>query len=275
MRALAAAADGELMAAWAGLGYYARARNLVACARTIVADHDGRFPGTEAELRTLPGIGAYTAAAIAAIAFDRRAVVVDANVERVTARLFAFADPLPASKMALHRLTDTITPEERCGDFAQAMMDLGATICTPRAPRCILCPVSRHCVGRDDPESYPVKALKAPRPQRRGSIFWAERDGAVLLCRRPPRGLLGGMIALPSGPWTEDDPGLAGAPASTGWQAVGGIRHVFTHFALNATVYRGEAPTAEGLWWPVDQIGTAGLPTLFAKAAALVRKIRL
>jgi A/G-specific adenine glycosylase len=272
--ALAAADDAELMAAWAGLGYYARARNLIACARTIVADHGGTFPDTEADLRTLPGIGAYTAAAIAAIAFQRRAVVMDANVERVVARLFAFDGPLPAAKPRLHALTGTITPDERSGDFAQAMMDLGSSICTVRAPKCLLCPIAAHCTGKAEAERYPVKPRKAARPQRRGSIFWAERDGAVLLCRRPDRGLLGGMVALPTGPWTDADPGLSEAPLADDWRSVGTVRHVFTHFALDAEVYRADAGDQDGLWWPIERIEQAGLPTLFAKAAALVLEKR-
>ena len=270
--ALAAADETELMAAWAGLGYYARARNLIACARAVVAEHGGCFPNEEGALRTLPGIGGYTAAAIAAIAFDRRAVVVDANVERVVSRLFAFDQPLPASKPQLHALTDTITPDARSGDFAQAMMDLGATICTVRSPKCLLCPISAHCEGRGEADRFPVKGPKRERPQRRGSIFWVERDGAVLLCRRPNQGLLGGMAALPTGPWIEIDPGFSDAPAEGPWRPVGTVRHIFTHFALDAQVYRTEAPAdgEGGYWWPIERIDEAGLPTLFAKAAALV-----
>ena len=264
--ALAAAADAELMAAWAGLGYYARARNLLACARSVVADHDGVFPDTEEGLRALPGVGVYTAAAIAAIAFGRRAVVIDANVERVTARLFAAEVP----KQALRPYADAITPAQRAGDFAQAMMDLGATICTPRAPRCMLCPLASQCQGKSESERYPLKVTKAERPVRRGAIFWLECEGRVLLHRRPPKGLLGGMIALPTGPWSESDPGLADAPADGPWRLAGHVRHVFTHFALEAAVYRGDITRADqkGEWWPVDRIGEAGLPTLFAKAAA-------
>ena len=273
--ALAAADEAELMAAWAGLGYYARARNLIACARTVVSDHDGYFPDTEAELRSLPGIGAYTAAAIAAIAFGKRAVVVDANVERVVARLYAVDQPLPIAKSAIYAFTDTVTPASRSGDFAQAMMDLGATICTIRSPKCLLCPIAAHCAGKADAERYPVKPRKAGRPQRRGSIFWAERNGSVLLCRRPDRGLLGGMMALPTGPWTDADPGLSDAPLRADWQQVGTVRHIFTHFALDAAVYHGKiAHDSEGLWWPINQIEQAGLPTLFAKAAALALENR-
>jgi len=274
--ALAAADEGELMAAWAGLGYYARARNLIACARAVVADHGGRFPDSEDALRTLPGIGGYTAAAIAAIAFHQRAVVVDANVERVVSRLFRVETPLPAAKPQLHRHADAITPDERAGDFAQAMMDLGATICTVRAPACLTCPIAADCTGRNEAERFPVKTPKAARPERRGSIFWAERDGDVLLCRRPPRGLLGGMIALPTGPWTDSDPGLADAPVAGNWEPVGSVRHIFTHFALEAAIYRTrtEDDPDGAIWTPLDRIGEAGLPTLFAKAATIARNAR-
>jgi A/G-specific adenine glycosylase len=271
---LAAAPEGDVMAAWAGLGYYARARNLLACARAVVTNHDGRFPDSEAALLTLPGIGAYTAAAIAAIAFGRRAVVVDGNVERVVSRLFAVETPVPAVRPELRRLTDTLTPDDRAGDFAQAMMDLGATICTPRNPACILCPLSGLCAARatGEPARFPIKAAKVARPQRHGTAFWLERDGAVLLQRRPAKGLLGGMLALPTGPWTTDDPLLADAPAATTWREAGHVTHVFTHFALDLRVVVGEGEGAFGQdmgeWWPIDRLPDAGLPTLFAKAAA-------
>ncbi|SNS33276.1 A/G-specific DNA-adenine glycosylase [Sphingomonas laterariae] len=274
---LAAADDAEVMAAWAGLGYYARARNLLACARAVTAA-GGRFPDDEAGLRALPGIGDYTAAAVAAIAFGRRAVVVDANVERVVARLFAIDAPLPGSRPAIRAACDTITPDNRAGDFAQAMMDIGATICTPRKPVCALCPVNRHCAGfrAGDPERWPVKAAKKARPLRRGTAFWVEVDGHVLLVRRPDKGMLGGMRALPSGPWSEADPGLADAPVAGNWQPIGQVAHVFTHFALDLAVVMGtsERDAADGEWWPVERIGEAGLPTLFAKAAALAQKSR-
>ncbi|MEH3107396.1 MAG: A/G-specific adenine glycosylase [Sphingomonas fennica] len=273
--ALAAADEGDVMAAWAGLGYYARARNLIACARAVATDHGGRFPDTEAGLRALPGLGAYTAAAVAAIAFGRRAVVVDANVERVVARLSAIETPLPAARPAIRAAADRITPDARAGDFAQAMMDLGATICTPRNPACILCPLADACAGRrsGDPARLPVKAPKAAKPRRRGTAFWLERDGAVLLVRRPPRGLLGGMRALPTGPWTADDPGLAGAPAEAAWHAAGSVAHVFTHFALDLAVVVG-AGEAEGEWWPIADLAAAGLPTLFARAAERATALR-
>jgi A/G-specific adenine glycosylase len=256
--ALAAAADEEVMSAWAGLGYYARARNLLACARAVVRDHQGRFPDSEAELVRLPGIGRYTAAAIAAIAFGRRAVVVDGNVERVVARLFAEAD-----KGRLHGLADELTPDGPSGDFAQAMMDLGATICTPRAPDCPRCPIASFCAARaaGEPERFPVKAKKRPRPERSGTAYWLEHDGHVLLVKRPPRGLLGGMAALPSD----------AAPADADWQDAGSVGHVFTHFALDMRLFCAEAPawSGEGYWWPVARLGEAGLPTLYAKLAAL------
>ncbi|ARS29310.1 A/G-specific adenine glycosylase [Sphingomonas sp. KC8] len=276
--ALAGAADEDVMAAWAGLGYYARARNLLACARTVAAA-GGHFPDSEEDLRALPGVGAYTAAAIAAIAFGRRAVVVDANVERVVARLFAISTPLPAAKTAIREAAATITPDTRPGDFAQAMMDLGATICTPKRPACAICPVNGHCTAfrAGDAALYPVKSPKAVRPSRHGTTFWLESDGHVLLVRRPDKGMLGGMRALPSGPWTDADPGMAGAPAGISWRPLGNVAHVFTHFALNLAVVAGDTSdrTGDGEWWPVDDIDRAGLPTLFAKAAALAQKARI
>jgi len=276
VEALAAAEDGELMAAWAGLGYYARARNLLACARAVVRDHGGRFPATERELRALPGIGDYTAAAIAAIAFGERAVVIDANVTRVASRLFAFAAPLPAARNALRAHVDSITPVLRSGDFAQAMMDLGSMICTPAAPACIICPLRDDCAGRTDPGRYPAKAPKPVRPERRGSIFWLEQDGQVLLQRRPETGLLGGMLGLPSSPWTDDDHGVAAAPVAGDWTSAGEVRHVFTHFVLTATVFTlrspDRPPLADGLWHPVGTLKDAGLPTLFKRAAGIAMK---
>ncbi|MGN6820783.1 MAG: A/G-specific adenine glycosylase [Sphingomonas sp.] len=266
---LARADEAEIMAAWAGLGYYARARNLVACARVVVAEHDGAFPRTEAALRALPGIGDYTAAAIAAIAVDAPATVVDANVERVVARLFRIAD-----KADIRPAAATLTPTARAGDFAQAMMDLGAAICTPRNPKCLLCPLRASCAAyaAGDQARYPVKAAKAAKPTRHGTIFWARNGGDVLLVRRPPKGLLGGMRALPTGPWSADPPGLADAPLRADWRLGNAlVEHVFTHFRLklvlaSATVARHAAPHGAE-WWPIESLGDAGLPTVFAKAA--------
>lgn len=274
--ALAAASDEEVMAAWAGLGYYARARNLLACAREVAA-RGGRFPDSEDELRALPGLGAYTAAAVAAIAFGRRAVVVDANVERVVARLFALDTPLPGGRTAIREKADAITPDLRSGDFAQAMMDLGATVCTSRTPRCLLCPLSADCEGRalGEPERFPVKAPKKAKPARRGRAFWIERDDRVWLVRRPGKGMLGGMRALPDDGWHSRGDGSGEGPLDGPWESAGKVGHVFTHFSLelNLAVYLGNQcdslPAQEGEWWPLDRIGEAGLPTLFAKAAQL------
>jgi A/G-specific adenine glycosylase len=260
--ALAAAPEEEVMAAWAGLGYYARARNLIACARRVAGELGGRFPDSEEGLRELPGIGRYTAAAIAAIAFGRRAVAVDANVERVVARLFAVEAALPGAREQIYGLAGSITPERRTGDFAQAMMDLGATICTPRSPDCGRCPLAFLCAGRRSgrPERYPVKAAKPPKPRRQGVAYWLEHDGHVLLVRRPARGLLGGMLALP----TDSE----GAPARAQWREAGSVDHVFTHFALTMRLLCADAEQRpDGTWWPIDRLAEAGLPTLFARLA--------
>ncbi|QLC24988.1 A/G-specific adenine glycosylase [Parasphingopyxis algicola] len=274
VEALAEADRADVMAAWAGLGYYARARNLHACAKAVAADHGGRFPETEDELRALPGIGAYIGAAVAAIAFGEAATVVDANVERVISRLCAIETPLPKARAEIRRLAEPLTPADRAGDFAQAMMDLGATVCTVRDPDCPQCPLQAMCAAAasDDPARFPLKAPKKPKPVRRGTAFWLEHERSVLLVRRPARGMLGGMRALPSGPWHDKSPGLAEAPADIDWAAFGTVSHVFTHFALELDIVGGRALTdtgVEGEWWPVDAIEDAGLPTLFAKAAAL------
>lgn len=271
---LAAADDAGVMAAWAGLGYYARARNLLACARAV-AGRGGVFPDDEAGLRALPGLGAYTAAAVAAIAFGRRAVVVDANVERVVARLFALETPLPAARSEIRVLTDRITPGARAGDFAQAMMDLGATVCTARGPRCPVCPLARDCAGRagGEPERFPVRAAKKARPVRAGRAYWIERGGQVWLVRREGRGMLGGMRALPDDGWSARGDGSGTPPLAAEWQAMGQVSHVFSHFSLVLTVERtmlnDDEPAGEGEWWPIARLDEAGLPTLFAKAARL------
>lgn len=281
--ALAAAADEEVMKAWAGLGYYSRARNLLACARVVVAEHGGRFPTDEASLRSLPGVGPYTAAAIAAIAFDRPATVVDGNVERVVARLFAVEAAMPAAKAELRRLAATLTPTIRPGDFAQATMDLGATVCTPKRPACALCPWREACAGRagGSPETYPRRVPKAARPTRTGLAFVAVRaDGAVLLRRRPPKGLLGGMSEPPGSVWRRLDDGetagdaAAQPPLAGDWRAVPGtVEHTFTHFHLRLAVVRADLPAATpaptGCWWSQPEaIAGEALPTVFRKAIA-------
>lgn len=272
--ALAAAADEEVMAAWAGLGYYARARNLLACARQVAERYGGHFPEREEGLRALPGIGPYTAAAIAAIAFGQRAVVVDGNVERVITRLFAVETPLPAAKPLIHDLTEPLVPQDRAGDFAQAMMDLGATICTPRNPSCGICPVASDCAARRDAESYPKKAPKRAKPDRQGVAWWIEAEGAVWLVTRPAKGLLGGMRALPGCDWQ----GAAPEPPVRGdWQRLGRVTHVFTHFRLTLDILGLCLPhrpplSGGGQWWPIDRLPEAGLPTLFDKAAKAARE---
>jgi len=275
--ALAAADEADVMAAWAGLGYYSRARNLIACAREVA--RLGGFPDDEAGLRALPGLGAYTAAAVAAIAFDRAAVVVDANVERVVARLFAITEPLPTSRPAIRAAAATITPDVRPGDFAQAMMDLGATICTARNPRCLLCPLRGPCRAEAAglAGSLPAKLAKRAKPQRTGHAWWIERDGMVWLVRRPGKGMLGGMRALPDDGWSARADGDATPPFAGNWRKGGVVRHGFTHFDLDlqlmlcdgaeiAKPWRGDAA---GEFWPVATIDAAGLPTVFAKAAQL------
>lgn len=245
VKALASAPLGEVLAAWAGLGYYARARNLHACARAVDDQHGGSFPADEALLRKLPGIGDYTAAAISAIAFGKRATPVDGNVERVVARLFAVTTQLPAAKPEIKALAASLTPATRPGDFAQSMMDLGATICTPRRPACGLCPLRPDCRGYASglAEVLPYREEKPERPLRRGVAFVALRsDGAVLLRERPLRGLLGGMLETPSSPWEDQAPnGKAArdqAPLKADWQKLPGrVEHIFTHFRLELSVY--------------------------------------
>jgi len=273
--ALAAEADGEVMAAWAGLGYYARARNLLACARAVARDHGGRFPDTETGLLTLPGLGPYTAAAVAAIAFDRPTNVVDGNVERVVARLYAVETPLPAAKPKLKALAGALVRDHRPGDWAQALMDLGATICRPKAPLCERCPLEADCAARatGTPESFPPRTAKAERPHRYGVAYLLTREDRVGLVRRPPKGLLGGMLALPTSdwrgaPWSEAE-ALSAAPARAGWRTVGEVEHGFTHFTLTLSLLRAEARAAggeDGLIWTARRDLDA-LPSVFLKAA--------
>ncbi len=281
VEALAAAEDADVMAAWAGLGYYARARNLLACARAVAA-RSGVFPDTEEELRQLPGLGAYTAAAVAAIAFGRRAAVVDANVERVVARLYAISEPLPTARTAIRARVEELTPDQRPGDFAQAMMDLGSTVCTSRGPRCLLCPLSGDCLGRTTgPEGFPVKPPKKPKPTRQGRAFWMERHGAVWLVTRPGSGMLGGMRSLPDDGWAARGDGTGAGPLDGPWQSLGTVRHSFTHFdlELQLMLYSGSdwarLAGQPGEWWPVDALDSAGLPSLFAKAAQLVLAVKV
>ena len=278
LSALAQAELDEVLHEWQGLGYYARARNLHKCARILAADHGGRFPDNEKGLRALPGIGAYTAAAIAAIAFGRPATVVDGNVERVVARLFGVEDPLPGVKAALYRLADELTPDRRPGDYAQAMMDLGATVCTPRSPDCGRCPLAADCAASRAgiARELPRRAAKAARPTRYGTAFWAVRpDGAVLLRRRAESGLLGGMMEIPSTDWTEEPPGnaeaLDRAPAQADWRLLPGrVRHTFTHFHLELAVMAGRVgegwSDADGVWVPVERLSEHALPTVMKKA---------
>lgn len=278
VEALAAAPEEDVMAAWAGLGYYSRARNLVKAARAV-AQMSG-FPETEVELRKLPGVGDYTAAAIAAIAFGRRAVVVDANVERVVARLFAIEEPLPAARKAIRNAAGRITPDDRSGDFAQGMMDLGSRICTPRAPQCDACPLAGECEARgNEPERLPVKPAKKAKPVRQGRAYWIERDGPegrqVWLVKRPGTGMLGGMRALPDDGWSAKADGARRPPLDAEWSNLGVVRHAFTHFAIDLHVLRYEGArlqiAGEGEWWPIARLDEAGLPTLFAKAARLAQ----
>jgi A/G-specific adenine glycosylase len=277
---LAAAPLDAVLRLWAGLGYYARARNLHACARTVVERHGGRFPDREQDLRALPGIGAYTAAAIAAIAFERRAVAIDGNVERVIARLFAIETPLPAGKAEIRRSAENLVPTRRVGDFTQALMDLGAMICTPRRPACALCPWKAVCAARarGDAETIPRKVRKANGRLRRGASFVVLRaDGCVLLRNRPMRGLLGGMAEVPSTPWSErfdEACALAQAPLETVWRRLpGAVEHGFTHFPLRQTVYLARVPAGtrapRGMRWVASaDLAGESLPNVMRKVIA-------
>ncbi|MBW7837545.1 MAG: A/G-specific adenine glycosylase [Sphingomonadales bacterium] len=274
---LAAASLDEVLKEWAGLGYYARARNLHAAARALATSHGGVFPDTVDGLVALPGVGPYTAAAIAAIAFNRRETVVDGNVERVVARLFAVTTPLPQAKGELRRLAATLTPTQRPGDYAQGMMDLGATVCTPRAPKCLLCPIRRACkaYAMNIAETLPRKIEKAAKPVRAGVAYWLEsaeaKTGAavVLLVRRPAQGLLGGMLALPSVGW--DDGALPAKISQLKWRATDAVvRHTFTHFHLELKIVAAHVTkpidVAGGQWIAISDLLDAGLPTLMKKA---------
>ena len=280
--ALAAAPLDDVLHAWQGLGYYARARNLHRCAGVVANELGGQFPDTEAGLLTLPGVGRYTAAAVASIAFNRRATVVDGNVERVMARRFRVTAPLPDCKPQLYDLADSLTPESRPGDYAQAVMDLGATICTPRSPRCLLCPWSDLCTGRDIAAELPKRAPKKARPMRRGMVFWLTRtDGAVLLRRRPEKGLLGGMMETPSTDWregplvTQAEAEIEAPLPARDWRLLPGlVEHGFTHFRLELCVLAGMAtgePPDSSQWCPVEKLGEQALPTVMKKVVAHAR----
>ncbi|HEX3674801.1 MAG TPA: A/G-specific adenine glycosylase, partial [Rhizomicrobium sp.] len=276
VQALAAAPEDDVLAAWAGLGYYARARNLHRAAKMVVDEMGGRFPETAEGLRVLPGIGAYTSGAIAAIAFDEREAAVDANAERVLARVFAVEEPMPKAKVRLRLLGQSLVPEKRAGDFAQALMDLGSAICTPQRPACAACPWMADCEARKRgiQELLPVKGEKAVRPLRRGAAF-VVRDGtgAVLLEKRPEKGLLGSMMQPPLGPWTPEFPSakeaLLQAPFRAAWKKRAGIvRHGFTHFELEIEVYAADVvkhPASEGAWVNGDRLADSALPTVMRK----------
>jgi A/G-specific adenine glycosylase len=280
VQTLAGAPLDDVLRLWAGLGYYARARNLHACAREVAAR--GGFPTAESELAALPGIGRYTAAAIASIAFDRNTVPVDGNVERVVTRLFAVEDELPGAKPEVHRLAQSLAPDRRAGDFAQALMDLGATICTPLNPACVLCPWRDACVARrrGDQQTFPRKAPKREGRLRRGAAFVAVRDdGYVLVRTRPEKGLLGGMTEVPTTQWSHDFDSagaLAEAPefADAKWRRLPGVvTHVFTHFPLELTVYiapvpRGAHPPKGARWIAVEELAGEALPNVMRKVLA-------
>jgi A/G-specific adenine glycosylase len=271
---LAAAPIEDVMAAWAGLGYYARARNLKKCAEAVASEHACLFPDTEEGLRKLPGIGDYTAAAVAAIAFDRPAAVMDGNVERVVSRLFAIDAPLPGSKPLMKARVGELTPQDRPGDFAQAMMDLGATICTPKRPACAICPIRDRCLAfaEHDPERFPVKAAKKEKPVRFGAAFVAVNlQGEILLRRRKESGLLGGMTEVPTTDWTARQDGgetAAHAPFPAQWADCGTVTHVFTHFELRLSVFRTRSDVEQvetGWWEPVSNLPAQALPTVMKK----------
>ena len=275
---LAEASLDDVLHAWQGLGYYSRARNLHKCAQVVSVEYGGQFPDTELGLRALPGIGPYTAAAIAAIAFGRKATPVDGNIERVVARLYAVAGPLPKSKPQIRTHAEALTPTRRAGDFAQALMDLGATVCKPRSADCIACPLSGACLANKEhnPARYPLRVPKKARPTRYGVVFWAMRsDGAVLVRRRPETGLLGGMMEFPTTEWRElaweDGSWCYWAPAAADWDALAEpVIHSFTHFRLELTVMRSTVRGGDGKWCHPHDFRDLALPTVMKKVATAI-----
>jgi A/G-specific adenine glycosylase len=269
VEALANSRDEEVMTAWAGLGYYARARNLLKCAREVVAL--GGFPETEKALVKLPGIGPYTAGAIAAIAFDQQAAAVDGNVDRVFARLLALKGEWADEKKVIAAEVRTLVPEKRPGEFAEALMDLGATVCTPTRPNCLICPLADMCAARaeGEPETYPRKPAKAATKVRHGVAYVLLDHEEIMLVRRPDKGLLGGMLALPGTEWPKTGIPEEAPPVEANWETIGEVRHVFTHFALILTVKRARlnAKRPDGVWTPIRDV--EGLPSVFAKAFRL------
>ena len=265
--ALAAAEDAEVMAAWAGLGYYARARNLLKCARLVVA-LDGRWPQTQAELQHLPGIGPYTAGAVAALAFDQPAVAMDGNVERVFARLLMLDGAWTEQKKTIRQAVERLVPPQHPAEFAEALMDLGATVCTPKTPSCNLCPLAEFCASgaSGQAERYPIKPPKAPKDQRQGHVYIAiDPQGRIRTERRPARGLLGGMLGLPTSDWVSQRCPAAEFPWAGEWQSTAEIRHVFTHFALRLQVWFIRLETEQPDWLSRDEAMRA-LPSVFRKA---------
>lgn len=274
IEALASTADEEIMAAWAGLGYYSRARKLIECASAIVAR--GGFPQSAEELIELPGIGPYTSAAIAAIAFNKPSTVIDGNVERVISRLYAIEMPLPHSQKQIRAHAEGLTPQKRAGDYAQAIMDLGAMICTPRNPACPLCPWNKNCqaYALGQQERYPVKQAKKERIPRRSAAYWITHGNHVLLRKRPSKGLLGGMMEVPSEGWRANYmPSISDAPAQLDYVRLEGqVAHTFTHFDVEVTVYSGNATemfnsVENACWHPVAKLQEAGLPSVMVKVA--------
>jgi len=275
---LANADRDRVLTMWAGLGYYARARNLHKCAGVVRDEYEGRFPQTEAQLLKLPGVGPYTAATMAAICFDEATNIVDGNVERVVSRIFKIEALLPKARPEYRRMAGTLAPQRRAGDYGQALMDLGATICTPRSPKCGDCPWQQHCGAYKDSTQtdYPKKAKKVKLPVRYGAAFVLRSGENVLLRQRPDKGLLGGMMEFPGTEWggKPAEP-LASAPAKRNWERCEGhVKHIFTHFELRLDVYRAEAMdmTLQGLWAPLDNIQNYALPTVMKKVLSLSQK---